>query len=156
MQPLFWRADAQLKRVFSSLRSRIITRLRTGSGLFSSTTSGSSATPQPSATIDTIASAAHRGVNRRIADFMAAKPQLNAATHRALVGHDKRHRYQSGFSTETWLRTGQGSAGAISTTARFSSIENATAPGSVSGFPAIARSASRSPLSPSHRRHRRW
>jgi hypothetical protein len=49
---------------------------------------------------------------------------------------------QSGFSTETWLRTGQGSAGAISTTARFSSIENATAPGSVSGFPAIARSAS--------------
>jgi hypothetical protein len=49
---------------------------------------------------------------------------------------------QSGFSTDTWLRTGQGSAGAISTTARFSSIENATAPGSVSGFPAIARSAS--------------
>lgn len=42
--------------VFSSLRSKIITRLRTGSGLFSSTTSGSSATPQPSATIETIAS----------------------------------------------------------------------------------------------------
>lgn len=42
--------------VFSSLRSKIITRLRTGSGLFSSTTSGNNATPQPSATIDTIAS----------------------------------------------------------------------------------------------------
>ena len=42
--------------VFSSLRSKIITRLRTGSGLLSSTTSGNSATPQPSATIDTIAS----------------------------------------------------------------------------------------------------
>jgi hypothetical protein len=40
------------------------------------------------------------------------------------------------------LRTGQGNAGAISTTARFSSIENATEPGSVSGLPAIARSAS--------------
>ncbi|SQC17364.1 threonine dehydratase biosynthetic [Klebsiella pneumoniae] len=42
--------------VCSSLRSRIITLLRTGSGLFSSTTSGSSATPHPRATIDTIAS----------------------------------------------------------------------------------------------------
>lgn len=42
--------------VFSSLRSKIITRLRTGSRLFSSTTSGNKATPQPSATIDTIAS----------------------------------------------------------------------------------------------------
>ncbi len=38
--------------VCSSLRSRIITLLRTGSGLFSSTTSGSSAAPHPRATIE--------------------------------------------------------------------------------------------------------
>jgi threonine dehydratase len=56
MQPLFCAHTPSSNGVFSSLRSRIITRLRTGSGLFSSTTSGSSATPQPSATIDTIAS----------------------------------------------------------------------------------------------------
>ena len=36
--------------------------------------------------------AADRGVNRRVTDLLAAEPQLNAAAHRPLIGHDKRHR----------------------------------------------------------------
>ena len=86
---------------------------------------------------------ADRGVNHRVADSVASKPQLNAPAYWSLIGHDKRHcRPVRLICRNLSLRTGQGSAGAISTTARFSSIENATAPGRVSGFPAIARSAS--------------
>lgn len=55
MQPLLC-ANTQLKRRLLIAALGIITLLRTGSGLFSSTTSGSSATPHPVATIDTIAS----------------------------------------------------------------------------------------------------
>ena len=36
--------------------------------------------------------AADGGVNRRVADFLTAEPQLYAAANRALIGHDKRHR----------------------------------------------------------------
>lgn len=82
------------------------------------------------------------GVDRRIADFMPPKPQLDAPTYRPWSAMIKGTVDQSGRSTVTWLRTGQGRAGAINTTARFSSIENATDPGRVSGLPAIARSAS--------------
>ena len=34
---------------------------------------------------------ADRGVNHRVADFVASKPQLNAPAYWSLIGHDKRH-----------------------------------------------------------------
>ncbi|STI78952.1 Uncharacterised protein [Escherichia coli] len=88
--------------VFSSLRSKIITRLRTGSGLFSQ----HHFRQQRHTTAERHHRyhrfmPANRGVNHRVADFIASKPQFNAAAYRPLIGHNKRTVDQSGFSTDT-------------------------------------------------------
>ncbi len=83
------------------------------------------------------------GVDRRIADFMPPKPQLDAPTYRPPVGHDKGHCRPVRALDGHRLRTGQGRAGAINTTARFSSIENATDPAE---SPAYRQSPSASPV----------
>ncbi len=105
---------------------RIITLLRTGSGLFSSTTSGSSATPHPAASPTPSLRARRRW--RRSTRLLTAppKPQLDAPTYRPWSAMIKGIADQSGRSTVTRCAPGREGPGQL--TPRRGSPQHRTPP----------------------------
>ncbi len=95
-----------------------------------------------------ITSRDHKRWHLRIAELHGGSPS-SIRRRTGLIGHDARlyKSEPSGLRRAGYAPAGRGGARAISTTPEFSSIENAAAPGSVSGLPAIAVRFSRYHLS---------